>query len=340
MEAVSRRAWTLFFVLAAVWGASYMFIKLALEDGVPPAGVVFARTALAALVLLPIALRMRAFRELRESLWAIALLALVQVAAPFLLITVGEQEISSSLTGILVASAPLFTFLLAFAVAHEERAGPLSLTGVGIGIGGVALLLGVDLEGGSAAIVGGLMVVLAAAGYAVGAHYLRRRFSHAQPVGIVTLTMAASALMTLPFAAIDLPDAVPGATGVGALLALGILGTGLSFVIFYWLIAGIGASRASLVAYVAPCFSIVYGVVLLDERFTLATAGGMLLILGGSYLAAEGRLPRRRSLAGGELAAGGVDVAPAGEADGGADPAALERGAEGGDRLASRPAEA
>jgi drug/metabolite transporter (DMT)-like permease len=334
---VSRRSWILFGLLSALWGASYMFIKVALEDGVPAAGIVFARTALAAVVLLPLAARLGALTGLGRRLGPIALLALVQVAAPFMLITVGEQEISSSLAGILVATTPIFTFLLAFLLEGEERAGRSSLAGVGIGIVGVALLLGVDAGGSAGALLGGLMVVLASLGYAVGSWYLKRNLAGTEPVGIVAATMAATALMLLPLVAIDPPSSVPSLDAAASLVTLGVLGTGVAFVIFYWLIANDGPAKASLVAYVAPGFSVVYGVTLLDESFTAATAIGLVLIVGGSWLAAEGRLPVRR---GRELAAGGIDVAPAGQAHRGPDAAPLERGAEGGDRLARRAAEA
>jgi drug/metabolite transporter (DMT)-like permease len=334
---VSRRSWILFGLLSAFWGASYMFIKVALEDGFPAAGIVFARTALAALVLLPLAARLGALAGLGRRLGPIALLALVQVAAPFMLITVGEQEISSSLAGILVATTPIFTFLLAFLLEGEERAGRGSLTGVGIGIVGVAVLLGVDAGGSASALLGGLMVVLASLGYAVGAWYLKRNLAGREPVGIVAATMAATALMVLPLVAIDPPGSVPSLDAAASLATLGVLGTGVSFVIFYWLIANDGPAKASLVAYVAPGFSVVYGVALLGESFTLATALGLALIVGGSWLAAEGRLPRPR---GRELAAGGIDVAPAGQAHSGPDSAPLQRCAERGDRLARRAAEA
>jgi drug/metabolite transporter (DMT)-like permease len=334
---VSRRAWILFALLSAAWGASYMFIKVALDDGVPPATVVFARTALGALFMWPIAARLGALDGLGGRLGAISLLALVQVAAPFMLITLGEQEISSSLAGILVGTTPIFTFLLAFALEGEERAGRASLTGVGVGIVGVVLLLGVDVGGSGAALLGGLAVVLAGFGYAVGAWYLKRNLAEHEPVGIVTATLAATALMVLPLVALDPPGEVPAPDAAASLVTLGVIGTGFSFVVFYWLIANEGPAKASLVAYVAPGFSVVYGVALLDESFGLATALGLALILGGSWLAAEGRLPRRRAR---ELAAGGIDVAPAGQADGGADAPAFQGGPEGGDRLARRPAEA
>ena len=307
---MSRRSWIQFGLLAAFWGASYLFIKVALEDDVAPAVIVFLRTALAALVLLPVAAHLGALAGIRERVGTIAVLALIQVAVPFTLITVGEQEISSSLTGILVATAPIFAFMIPFALEGEETAGGLSLLGVGVGIAGVALLLGVDAPAGTAALVGGLMVVLASFGYALGAWFLKRRIDgDLQPVGIVAATMTATALMVLPLAALDVPSEVPGVDAVGALVALGVLGTGVSFVFFYSLIASEGPAKAALVAYVAPCFAVLYGVVLLDERFTVATAAGLLLIVGGSWLAAEGRLPWRR------VAAARPDAgAPCGEA--------------------------
>jgi drug/metabolite transporter (DMT)-like permease len=286
----------MFGLLSAFWGASYLFIKVALEDDIAPAFIVFARCALAAMVLLPVAAHIGALTGLRERLGPLVVLAFVQVTVPFMLITIGEQEISSSLTGILVASAPIFTFLLAFVLPGAERAGALSLLGVAIGIGGVGLLLGVDAPGGTSAVVGGLLVVLATLGYGIGAWFLKRRLPGVQPVGAVGATSAATALMVLPLAAFQVPDHAPGIDAIGALVALGVLGTGLAFVFFYSLVASEGPAKASLVAYVAPAFSVVYGVTLLDERFTVATAAGLVLIVGGSWIAAEGRLPWRRRM--------------------------------------------
>jgi drug/metabolite transporter (DMT)-like permease len=286
----------MFGLLSAFWGASYLFIKVALEDDIAPAFIVFARCALAAMVLLPAAAHIGALTGLRERLGPLVVLAFVQVTVPFMLITIGEQEISSSLTGILVASAPIFTFLLAFVLPGAERAGALSLLGVAIGIGGVGLLLGVDAPGGTSAVVGGLLVVLATLGYGIGAWFLKRRLPGVQPVGAVGATSAATALMVLPLAAFQVPDHAPGIDAIGALVALGVLGTGLAFVFFYSLVASEGPAKASLVAYVAPAFSVVYGVTLLDERFTVTTAAGLVLIVGGSWIAAEGRLPWRRRM--------------------------------------------
>ena len=287
---MTRRSWIQFFALAALWGASYLFIKVALED-ISPAMIVFARTALASLVLLPFALHRGALDALRGRPGTVAILALLQVAAPFFLITVGEQDLPSSLTGILVATVPIFSFLLAIRLEREARAQGPAIFGVALGIGGVALLLGIDAGGGSAALIGGGMVVLASLGYALGAFYLRRNLSDAQPVGVVAGAMGASALMMAPLAALSLPSEMPGLDTFGSLFVLGVGGTGIAFLLFYTLIAEVGPTRSSLVAYVAPGFSVIYGVVLLDEPFSAATFAGLVLILGGSWLAAEGRLP-------------------------------------------------
>jgi drug/metabolite transporter (DMT)-like permease len=293
---VSRRSWTLFALLSSFWGASYLFIKIGLRD-LSPAMIVFARTALAALVLLPVASRLGALRAVLERPGPVVVLALVQVAGPFILITVGEQHIASSLTGILVASAPIFTALLAVWVDHEERSHGLALAGVMIGMVGVGLLLGVDTGGGTAALIGGLMVVLAGFGYAVGGFYLKRKLSDLPPVGVGAAAMAVSALVTAPFGLATVPGSLPSAGPVAAVAALGVVGTGLAFWIFYTLISTVGPAKASLVAYVAPGFAVIYGVTLLGEGFILATLAGLLLIVGGSWLAAEGRLPRRRPAA-------------------------------------------
>ena len=218
-----------------------------------------------------------------------AILALLQVAAPFLLITVGEQDLPSSLTGILVATAPIFTFLLAIRLEREARAQGPAIFGVALGIVGVGLLLGIDAGGGTDALIGGGMVVLASLGYALGAFYLRHNLSDAPPIGVVASAMGASALMMAPLAAVSFPSEMPGLDTFGSLFVLGVGGTGIAFVIFYTLIAEVGPTRSSLVAYVAPGFSVIYGVLLLDESFTAATFAGLLLILGGSWLAAEGR---------------------------------------------------
>ncbi len=293
---MKRRSWILLAVLAATWGASYLFIKIGLRDFSAPF-LVFARTALAALVLLPVALHRKALGTLRGRGGSIALLAGLQVVAPFLLITLGERWIASGLAGILVASAPIWTAALAFtAYAPAERPGTAALAGLAVGMVGVALLFGVDLGGDRLALLGGLMVLLAGLGYAGGGIEFKRRMAGVDPAAAAAATMVVSAVLTLPAALLTLPTSA-GADSVSALLALGIVGTGLAFIIFYGLIADEGPSRASLVAYLSPGFAVGYGVAVLGEPVTAGTFAGLALILSGSYLAAGGRLSARREVA-------------------------------------------
>ncbi|MDP2711080.1 MAG: DMT family transporter [Solirubrobacteraceae bacterium] len=288
---MNRRSWMLMSLLAALWGASYLFIKVSLDDGLAPAFIVFARIALGALVLVPLALRAGALWSLRGLTGPILFMAIVQVVLPFLLITFGEQHIASSLAGILVAAAPIFTALIAARFDDDERPHGIATAGVVLGIIGVVLLFGVDLSGDAKALAGGSMVLLAAAGYAVGALYLKHRLRGVPPVGIAASTMLAGALALAPFALFALPSQMPEPATIGSLLALGAGGTGIAFAIFYTLIAEIGPGRASLVAYIAPGFAVVYGVTLLGEPLTLGAILGLALILTGSWVAAEGRWP-------------------------------------------------
>ncbi len=288
---MSRRSALQFAFVAAFWGASYLFIKVALEDVFSPPMIVFVRTALAALVLAPLAWRTGRVGALHGALPVVALLAVMQVVVPFMLISYGEDHISSSLAGILVSTAPIYAFLLAVVITPEERAKRIGGIGVGVGIAGVVLLLGVDAGGGSAALLGGSMVALASLGYAAGAFLIKRRLADQTPIVLVTATMAVSAVLSLPLAATALPASAPSLEAVASLIALGVLGTGVAFVFFYDLIDTLGPPKASLVAYIAPAFAVLYGVVLLDEAVGLATFAGLMLILLGSYLAAYERLP-------------------------------------------------
>jgi drug/metabolite transporter (DMT)-like permease len=232
--------------------------------------------------------------QLRGRGRAVLACALTQVAAPFVLITVGEHWIESALAGILVASAPIFVALLTIRFEPENRLSPVGMAGVGVGMIGVALLFGVDLSGDAMALVGGLMVLGAGFLYAAGSMILKRTMSGVAPAAAASATMATSALLTLPLVAFDPPTSA-GWDALGAVLALGVLGTGLAFLIFYVLIGELGAPRAAIVAYLAPAFSVGYGVALLGESITAGTIAGLTLILVGSWLGANGKLPTRRA---------------------------------------------
>jgi drug/metabolite transporter (DMT)-like permease len=296
---MDRRSWFWLLALGAIWGASYMFIAIGLRD-LSPGMVAFLRIALAAAVLVPVAAAQGALAGARRYAGWLVLVGGVQVAGPFILISAGEEAIASSLAGILVAAAPLWTAVLAVWVDHEERSHGLRLVGVLIGFAGVGLLLGVDLGGGGSELLGGLAVVGAALGYAIGGMLVKHRLTGMAPVGMSGLVMTASAILLLPVALATPPDSFPSLGPLAAVAVLGVLGTGIAFVIFYWLISTVGPARSFIVTYVAPGFAIVYGSVFLSEEITAATIGGLVLILAGSWLSVEGRLPGRRRLGAGE----------------------------------------
>jgi drug/metabolite transporter (DMT)-like permease len=287
---MTRRSWLMMVGAAAVWGASYMFIKVALDD-FSEGAIVCIRTALGAAVLLALAARWNALAPLRGRWGWLVVLSAVQVVAPFLLITFGENHVDSQLAGILVSSAPIFTALLALGFDDAERSHGWGAVGIVVGMLGVIVLFGLDLSGSGDQIFGGLMILLASFGYAVGAMLVKHRMPGIPPVGMAGGNMAISALLTLPLFLATLPDHAPSFKATGALVLLGAAGTGIAFLWFYTLITEVGPQRASIIAYIAPGFSVVYGVVLLDEAFSLAAVGGLLLILAGSWLAVQSRLP-------------------------------------------------
>ena len=281
-------------LVAALWGSSYMFIKIALDD-LEPVFLVFARCLLGAAVLAPFAIRSGAFRVARQHPGIVALTAATWILAPFILITVGQQHVPSSLAGILVASAPIFTTLIAVTVVQSERLPALGIVGIVVGIVGIALLFGVDLGDGTSQILGGLAILLASLGYAIGGMLAKKKLPDVPAIGVAGSITGLTALALLPAAPFFAPAEMPGLDTVASMVVLGAGSTGLAFVLYFLLNAEIGPSRASTVAYLAPVFSVLYGVVLLDEGFSAGTAAGLVLVLFGCYLATVGRLPWRRA---------------------------------------------
>ena len=284
---MDRRSWALLLILGGIWGASYLFIEIGLRD-LSPGMIAWLRVLLAALVLIPLASRAAGLAGLRGMLGILVLLAAIQAAGPFMLIALGQEEISSSLAGILVSTAPLFTAVLAIWVDQEERSTGLRLAGIGLGFGGVVVLLGVDLSGSGAALLGGGAIVLAGLGYAIGGFIAKRRLADAEPLSIAAAVMAASTVLLAPVGLATAPGSLPGIGPLAAVAALGLVGTGVAFAIFYSLIEMVGPARTFIVTYIAPAFAVGYGAWFLSERVTVATIAGLTLIVGGSWLAAGG----------------------------------------------------
>lgn len=278
---MSRRALLALLALAATWGASYLLIAIALET-LSPAVLTEGRFLFGALLVTAIAARRGELGALRGRWRAVALLALVQQAAPMLLIAVGERSIPSALAGTLVASTPLWGAVLAPALGGP-RPTPVQWTGLVVGIAGVAVLLGVDTSGG--ALLGCALVLLAALGYAIGAAWTGRKFPGVPRIALLSGVLISSATMLLPPALATAPTQLPSVASVLAVVALGLIGTGAAFVVMYWLIAEVGPERTVLVTYLAPVFAVGYGATLAGESFGAAAVTGLALVLGGAYLA-------------------------------------------------------
>jgi drug/metabolite transporter (DMT)-like permease len=281
-------------LLSAIWGASYLLIKLAIEDLSAPL-VVTGRTGLAALVLWGTVLvqggeARTALSDLRRRPGMAVLLGVVAIAAPFLLITYGEIAVPSGLTAVLIASAPIFVALVAPLLDREEIVAPSQWAGLATGIAGVGLLVGVDLADTAREALGAVAVIVAAIFYALSGFVVKRGYAGVPPVVTSLASVASSAILTLPLIAADPPTEVPGPLAILAVLILGVFGTALAFVLYYRLMADIGVGRAALVAYLIPGVALVYGATILDEAITPATVAGFALVLGGTVLAA--RRPR------------------------------------------------
>jgi drug/metabolite transporter (DMT)-like permease len=271
-------------ILAASWGASYMFIKVAVEE-IEPAPMMFFRILLAALVLVPVLFVVVGWRtavaDLKQASGGGFLLGLVNMALPFTLIAWGEKHIDSGVAAIANASVPIFVALLAIRFNPAERVRGMRLVGVVLGLVGVGVLTGLNPEGGWWAIAGTLAVVAASLCYAAANLYAQHRFSRTTPLVVSTATVIAGALILLPFAMLQLPDEVPGWKALGSVAALGLLGTAFATLILYRMLTDYGASRTALVTYLLPPMALFYGVVLLGEEITLNAALGLVLILAG-----------------------------------------------------------
>jgi drug/metabolite transporter (DMT)-like permease len=288
---MSARAWAGFFAMATIWGVPYLFIKVAVDDGVPPAFLAWSRVVLAAGVLLFLARRAGTLGSLRGRGRWLALFAVFEIVVPFPLIAAGERHVDSSVAAIIIAAAPLIVALLALRFDASERVSGRRLIGLLIGLGGVVALVGIHIAGRTDELFGAGAVLVAAAGYAAGPLVLNRKLTDADPRATMGASLAIAAVLLTPLAAADPPAAVPSAEAVTALLVLGLVCTAAAFVIYSGLVAEIGPGRALVITYVAPVVAVALGVTVLGERPGAGAVAGLLLILAGSWLSTDGRLP-------------------------------------------------
>jgi drug/metabolite transporter (DMT)-like permease len=291
----------LLLIVAGIWGASYLFIKVAVRE-IEPTAMMDLRLILAAAVLVPfLTLRLGvrgAVAQVQSTGWGAFILGVSNMAFPFVLIAGGEKHIDSGVAAIANATVPLFVALLAIRFNPSERVRGLRLVGVLLGLVGVGVLTGLHPEGGWWGLAGTLAVVVASLSYASANLYTQQRFPRTSPLVITTASVLAASLVLLPFALLQLPDHVPSWKALASVAALGIAGTALALLFFYAMLNRYGASRASLVTYLLPPFALVYGVIFLNEKMTLNALLGLALILAGVALGSGFlQMARRRAAA-------------------------------------------
>lgn len=289
---MTRRNWLLFAAMCVIWGIPYLLIRVAVRD-MSPADLVFGRTGIAAVVLLPIAIVRGDLAPLWRRWRPLLAYTAVELTIPWLLLSDAETKLSSSLSGLLVAAVPLAGVGILALLHDGEPVSRSRLLGLLLGLGGVAALVGLDF--GQLNVFALCEIAVVVVGYALGPIILARSLSDLPPIGVVAGSLALTALVYLPVALFDPPRRYTEA-GVASVLTLAIVCTALAFVIFFALIAGIGPTRAVVITYVNPAVALTLGVLVLGEPFTAGMAVGFPLILAGSVLAARrAAVPRAAS---------------------------------------------
>ena len=284
---MSRKGWLLFITLCVAWGVPYLFIRVAVRE-LPPPALVLLRTAPAALLLLPFALRRgEPRRVLRAWPWVLAY-SIVELCIPWLLLAHAEERISSSLAGLLIAMVPLIGAVLYRAFGVADHFDARRLAGLFIGFAGVAALVGLDIAGSD--VLGIAETTGVAFCYALGPVIISRRLSHLPAIGVIAASLVVTAVAYAPAGIATMPSSLSAQT-IGSVAVLSLVSTVLAFLVFFALIREVGPARSTVITYVNPLVAVLLGVALLGEPFTLGIAVGMPLILLGSVL---GTMPSLR----------------------------------------------
>lgn len=287
---MSRRAALLFLSLGVVWGIPYLLIKVAVGE-VSPAQLVLARTALAALILMPIALAKGAVRPvLRRWGWLLVFIV-VEIAVPWELLGSAETRLPSSTTGLLIAAVPLAGLAIAFVTGHAERLAATAWAGLALGIVGVAALVGFDASGSDLGAVAEVGVVVI--GYAAGPAILARPLKGLPGIGIMASALTITGVVYVPIVLVTdgPPGALPSGKVVWSVLALAAVCTAAAFMLLFALVNEVGPVRATTITYLNPAVAVVAGALVLHEPVTVWTVVGFALVVTGSYLVNRGGRP-------------------------------------------------
>ena len=277
-------SWAVLVSLGAIWGASYLFIKVGGAE-IPAFTFVAGRALISATALLVVLRARRESLPRRLAGWLpLLVLGLLNGAIPYTLITLAETQITSGMAAILTAAVPLFTVLLAHYWARDERLTGAKTIGIAVGFVGVTVLLWPEIgKGLQLQLWGQLAVVAAAASYAVATLVARRYLHGVSHVVAAAGQLTSAALYMAPLSlAFDSPWALrPSLPAFLSLVVLSLVGTALAYVLYYWLIEHTGATRTAMVTYLIPVTGLFWGALLLDETITPEAVVGLALIIIG-----------------------------------------------------------
>jgi drug/metabolite transporter (DMT)-like permease len=278
---MTRRDYSLFGLLCVIWGIPYLFIKYALTD-FSPATVVLLRTAIAAVIMVPIAISRGELRlALKSFPWVLAF------AGPWLLINDAETRISSGLSALMIATTPLMGTLIGAFLGDRSAWHSTRLIGLGIGFAGVTALVWLDISGGNADLRSILQLVIVSFCYAAAPAMAARKLAHISTFGVIALSVAIVAVIYLIPGLYTWPDYTPSAKAISSVFVLGIVCTALAFFVFFTLLERMGAVRITLVTYINPAVAVALGIIFLSEPITVGTAIGFPLVLIGSWYATK-----------------------------------------------------
>jgi drug/metabolite transporter (DMT)-like permease len=291
---VTRSYVPLISILAALWGASYLLIKIGIR-GFEPATMMEVRLAAASAILVGFLALRGELRALRQAPLGAYALGLLNGAIPFTLIAWGEKHVDSGTAAVANSGVPLFVALLAPFVAHGERVGGLRLGGLGLGFGGVAWLVGLHPSADRWFLAGTAAILVATLSYAFGSLYGQHLVARTSGPVLATTAYLGAALVLLPLGAAQAPHRWPGWEPLAAVLALSLLGTAVAQLLWFRLLVRYGSSRSTLVSYLLPAVALVYGSVFLGEPLGVAKLGGFALVLAGVVLASGAVRTQSRS---------------------------------------------
>lgn len=283
---MTRRGWGLFALVGALWGVPYLFMKVAVEELSTPL-IVFARVLIGALVLIPLAFYKKTLTPALKYWKYILLYAVLEMVIPWSLITSSQRDLSSGVVALLVATVPIWATFFAHYSGDTTAAHRTRIFGIAIGLLGIALIVGIESLNDVANIVALFSVLVAAFSYAWAVNMITSKAPDASGVAINGIAMAISTAIFAPFALTNLPKSTPSSDAILATIGLGVLCTAIAFWIFFKVLDEIGPARASLVVYPNTAIAVVLGIILLDEKLTLAIAIGLPLVLVGSYYASR-----------------------------------------------------